>query len=113
LRYDWPGNVRELQQTITAAAAMATGTELQARDLELGGVTGKESEPIDLAALAGLPLTAAKEKLIEAFERLAIEAALDAHQGNISRAARQLGIHRQSLQQKLTQLDIQRGTGSG
>jgi DNA-binding NtrC family response regulator len=51
-------------------------------------------------------LTEAKEKLVESFERTAIQAALDQHGGNISAAARQLGIHRQNLQQKLSQLGI-------
>ena len=59
-----------------------------------------------------LPLTEAKEKLLDAFERLRIESALEKNQGNVSAAARALGIHRQSLQQKMTQLGIQR-TGIG
>jgi transcriptional regulator with PAS, ATPase and Fis domain len=41
---------------------------------------------------------------MESFERMAIEAALDRYGGNVSAAARHLGIHRQSLQQKITQL---------
>ncbi len=48
-----------------------------------------------------LPLTEAKNQLIEEFEALAIERALQLEAGNISAAARRLGIHRQSLQQKL------------
>jgi len=56
-----------------------------------------------------LPLTEAKEKLVEAFERERILAALENNQGNVSAAARELGIHRQSLQQKMAQLEIKRG----
>ena len=58
--------------------------------------------------LAGLPLTDAKDKLVAEFERFAIQSALEQHAGNISAAARQLGIHRQSLQQKMDQLGIHR-----
>ena len=43
---------------------------------------------------------------MEALERALITAALDRAGGNISEAARQLGLHRQSLQQKLAQLGL-------
>ena len=56
----------------------------------------------------GLPLSDAKAKLIEDFERAMIEAALERHAGNVSAAARELGIHRQNLQQKMAQLGIER-----
>ena len=56
--------------------------------------------------LLDLPLTEAKAKLVESFEQQAIARALQNHAGNVSAAARQLGIHRQSLQQKITQLGI-------
>jgi arginine utilization regulatory protein len=46
--------------------------------------------------------------LLESFERHRIETALEKNQGNVSAAARDLGIHRQSLQQKMTQFGIQR-----
>ncbi len=55
-----------------------------------------------------MPLTEAKERLCEWFERQSIGRALDQHAGNISAAARQLGVHRQSLQKKMDQLDITR-----
>jgi transcriptional regulator with PAS, ATPase and Fis domain len=58
------------------------------------------------ADLLELPLTEAKAKLVESFEQQAIARALQNHAGNVSAAARQLGIHRQSLQQKITQLGI-------
>ena len=56
----------------------------------------------------GLPLTEAKTQLVEALERTMITAALDRAAGNISEAARQLGLHRQSLQQKMTQWKIRK-----
>jgi DNA-binding NtrC family response regulator len=48
----------------------------------------------------------AKGKVIERFEREILCAALLEHQGNISQAARVLGLHRQNLQQKLRRLGI-------
>jgi DNA-binding NtrC family response regulator len=107
LTYPWPGNVRELEHVLAAAAALTTSEEIRAADLALPG-DERAAGPVDVAALADLPLTEAKERLLESFERMAITAALEKHGGNVSAAARQLGVHRQSLQQKMAQLGIAR-----
>jgi DNA-binding NtrC family response regulator len=107
LSYHWPGNVRELRQVMRAAAVMAEGEWIMPTDLGLdppASSTVAESQP----DLNGLPLTEAKARLIDWFERQAIHAALEQNAGNISAAARQLGLHRQSLQQKLIQLGMRR-----
>jgi DNA-binding NtrC family response regulator len=105
--YHWPGNVRELEQAISGAAAMVDGEAISAGDLNLAtsAPLGAPSMPADLV---GLPLSEAKARLVESFERAAIIAALEQQHGNISAAARQLGMHRQSLQQKMAQLSIER-----
>jgi DNA-binding NtrC family response regulator len=109
LSYPWPGNVRELEHTITAAVTLASGAEVGAADLRLPAQErALTPAPLDFTPFEGLPLTEAKEQLVEAFERVAITAALERHEGNISAAARQLGVHRQSLQQKMAQLGIVR-----
>jgi DNA-binding NtrC family response regulator len=108
LSYSWPGNVRELEHVLTAAATLANATEIRAADLPLHA-TGRETRRPEFGDLLDLPLTDAKDKLLEVFERTMIQAALDKHDGNISAAARHLGIHRQSLQQKMTQLHLKRG----
>jgi DNA-binding NtrC family response regulator len=107
LTYSWPGNVRELNHVVTAAATLAGGTELHAADLRLPASTPL-AEISDFSSWMDLPLTEAKEKLVFSFERARIVAALDKNQGNISAAARDLGIHRQSLQQKMAQHGIKR-----
>ena len=48
----------------------------------------------------------AKEKLVDVFEREVLGAVLREHRGNLSQAARELGIHRQNLQQKLHKLGM-------
>jgi DNA-binding NtrC family response regulator len=107
LSHHWPGNVRELRQVIRAAAVMAEGEWITPADLGLDRTAAKPSvEP--QPELDGLPLAEAKTRLVEWFERRAIRAALERNDGNISAAARQLGIHRQSLQQKLAQLGMRR-----
>jgi DNA-binding NtrC family response regulator len=105
--YHWPGNVRELEQAISSAAAMAEGESIGAGDIHLAvsAPAAASSIPTDLV---GLPLSEAKARLVESFERAAIIAALEQQHGNVSAAARQLGMHRQSLQQKMAQLSISR-----
>jgi DNA-binding NtrC family response regulator len=113
LGYHWPGNVRELQQVITAAGAMAAGVIIDADELSLPNQGGQPAgrspvAPADMPVLDGLPLNSAKAQLVEWFERSRITAALAECDGNISAAARRLGLHRQSLQQKMVQLGIER-----
>jgi DNA-binding NtrC family response regulator len=109
LSYSWPGNVRELEHVVAAAAALANGRFIRGDDIACrpaGEDRSSGNLELQLDELLSLPLTDAKAQLVEAFERCAIQRALASNQGNISAAARQLGIHRQSLQQKMSQLGI-------
>ncbi len=106
LDYNWPGNVRELEHVIMAAASMASADEITTADLAISNGEPKAGAIPDVAAFMDLPLTEAKTQLVDALERAMIKEALSRHGGNISAAARQLGIHRQNLQQKLAQLGI-------
>ena len=107
LSHTWPGNVRELEQLMTSAATMAASDVLGQADLGLTLAMSADLQ-LDFASLLDLPLTEAKARLAETLEREAITRALTRHNNNISAAARQLGIHRQSLQQKMTRLGIGR-----
>lgn len=111
LTYHWPGNVRELEQLIASAAALAASDTIRAADLNLQSAE-PTTDTTGFASLLGLPLMEAKAQLVDSFECTAITAALDQHQGNVSAAARQLGLHRQSLQQKMSQLGIARKSES-
>lgn len=110
--YDWPGNVRELKNTIDRAAIMAEGEELRSEDLPeeiMPGVQrakGREEQ----AAGDGLsvPFTADFREDRREFERRYISRCLEHTQGNVTRAAEILGMHRQSLQHKLRQLGLGR-----
>ncbi len=112
LAHGWSGNVRELEHVVAAAAAMRTGELIHDRDLEIEAArSGREkaaasSDAQTLERYLELPLTAGKQQLVEDYERLAITRALETNDGNVSAAARQLGVHRQSLQKKMGQLGV-------
>jgi DNA-binding NtrC family response regulator len=116
LRHAWPGNVRELEHVITAASALAASDEIASADLGLSPPRDDQSatsdglliDGISMDSLLSLPLTEARDRLVAAFEKVAINRALDQHERNVSAAARALGIHRQNLQQKMEQLGIRR-----
>jgi DNA-binding NtrC family response regulator len=105
MAHRWPGNVRELQQMIASASALAEDERIAARDLGLAGAL-PSSRGSSWEAYLDLPLSEARDRVTEDFERASIGHALEQESGNISAAARRLGIHRQSLQQKLRQLGM-------
>ncbi|MBD7921902.1 sigma-54-dependent transcriptional regulator [Xanthomonas bonasiae] len=88
LGYAWPGNVRELAHAMERAALLADGTTLGSDDLRL--------QP----AAAAVPALSSQLTLEEA-EALLLRQALAQQQGNLQRAADQLGITRQSLYRRL------------
>jgi two-component system response regulator AtoC len=104
LTYGWPGNVRELRTAIEHGVVMARGPKLTLRDLPAnvrgatasdlpGGITpakafGEKSSPLDLH---------------ETEKRLIMQA-LTATNGNITKAAKKLGISRRTLHRKINEL---------
>ena len=101
----WPGNVRELRNVIEQAAVLAPGEAIEASDLRLpaGGAGASVTAPAESAAL---PFAEAKRDAVESFERSYLLAALRANGGNVSRTAAAIGMVRQSLQQKIRELDL-------
>ncbi len=99
----WPGNVRELKNVIEAAAVLAAGPKIQAADLRLSQQT-RMAEPT-----GSLTFREAKQQVVEAFERDFIGRALRCHHGNITKAAEEMGLHRQQLQQKIRELGLKAG----
>ena len=98
MNYSYPGNVRELENAIEYAIAFAHGNEITSDDLPKS-IRGRE-ETVPKIHLK--PLKAARVE----FERSFVIAALKECNGNISKTARLLDIHRQSLQQKIKELSI-------
>jgi DNA-binding NtrC family response regulator len=110
-RYDWPGNVRELKNVLERALVLARGDTLDVADLPLEVVSGRSLTRRQLADAApnGVDLTEkdfreAKRK----FEVAYLTKQLSDHHWNVSRTAATIGLHRQSLQEKLRELAIRR-----
>ena len=105
LQHPWPGNVRELKQRVESSLAMSDDEIISPQDLGLVDATPAVAVE-SFQAYYDLPLTEAKNRLVEDFERAAIERAIEQESGNVSAASRRLGIHRQNLQQKMKQLGM-------
>jgi DNA-binding NtrC family response regulator len=82
----WPGNVRELDHALERAVLMAPGPLVRSADLGLRGGGAA-------ARLEDLPL--------EEVERVLIRTALERHGGNVSQAAKALGLSRSALYRRL------------
>ena len=103
-RYDWPGNVRELENVLHRAVVLARSPVIQLQDVpldvampETGSRLGEDTSP---------PLREAMEQ----FERQYILRVLEGTGWNVSRAARRLGVHRNTVLTKLSGWGIQRPT---
>jgi DNA-binding NtrC family response regulator len=107
-QYRWPGNVRQLKNEIQRAVAMsAPGGTIDEQHLspEVGATKAPPSAQAQSSARA--PRTAANlAEAIEEVERELIQAALNGSSGNISQAARVLGLTRRGLYLKLRRLGL-------
>lgn len=88
-QYHWPGNVRELQHAVERAIIMSDEDELQAGDF-LFLLQKSESAELDI-----------DDYNLENVEKLVIQKAISKHAGNISKAAKALGLTRASLYRRL------------
>jgi DNA-binding NtrC family response regulator len=113
LNYNWPGNVRELRTAIEHGVVMASGPRIGGRELPMsvrhggaptalpGGVTpteawAKKASPLDLHET----------------ERRLIMQALASTNGNITAAAKKLGISRRTLHRKINEMNAEKADGA-
>lgn len=99
--YSWPGNVRELRNVVERVMIMIPADEIQADDLAFLGAADEAPRGGGLE-VGQLPLREAREQ----FEREYIRRALASCQGNVTKAAAQLGLERSHLHRKLRQLGL-------
>ena len=102
---EWKGNVRELKNVLESAIVMSRADTLLPEDFpsdSLGTGSGSDSVAADASFLAIDDYREARRQ----FEIVFIKGKLRAHGGNITRTASAIGLHRQSLQEKLRELGI-------
>ena len=104
-QHSWPGNVRELRNVLEQAAVLASGDAIEVGDLHLSPSGSGGAGPVfDLSD--GMTFSDAKKQTVETFERDFLLRALRENEGNVSRTAQSIGMVRQSLQQKIRELDL-------
>ena len=93
-RYSWPGNIRELQHIIERSTILCDGSELRPTDLLMNAPRSQSpDEPFDTYNL-------------EDIEKNIIQKALTTFEGNISQAAKELGLTRTSLYRRMDKFGL-------
>lgn len=102
LDHSWPGNVRELENTIERSLVLAPGEVLQSADIRIE--PPRTSQVLQSTGQA--PLLPEGETL-EHWEQMMIKEALRRANGNKSQAARMLGLTRNALRYRLSQMGLE------
>lgn len=95
ISYHYPGNVRELQYSIERAVIMAEGEVLQAKDIIFSPIESSVEN-----------INEPDEMKLSAIEKNTILKVIEKHNGNITRAAKELGLTRTALYRRLSKYDI-------
>ena len=90
-KYHWPGNVRELEHTIEKAVILSDSNTISPDSFFFKSTGSTRSN---------VPLT------LEEMEKQLINDSIEKHDGNLSLAAKQLGVTRQTLYNKLKKYDV-------
>jgi DNA-binding NtrC family response regulator len=109
-KYDWPGNVRELRNALERAVVLSKTDEIHAADLpeEIRSGTGAVAAAMRNAGGDSFLAEADFREAKRQFEIAYLKRKLEEHRWNVSKTAAEVGLHRQSLQEKLRELGIQR-----
>lgn len=99
LEYHWPGNVRELENVIERSLVLCSGTKLDADDIKLDTAPRSRTPEAEAFLPEGLTL--------DEYEQAIIREALRRTEGNKSQAARLLGLTRNALRYRLSQMGIE------
>src|SRR6266704_2073757 len=105
LTYDWPGNVRELRTAIEHGVVMATGQKITLRDLPMA-----VRQTAGTASPGAISTAKAWEKSspldLRETEKKLIMQALATTNGNVTAAAKKLGISRRTLHRKINEMNV-------
>ena len=98
LAHNWPGNVREIRNAIERAMVLEESDVLTPESFSLGG----RGNPRSGAAVATIPGSASLEEV----ERSMLVQALQKCAGNQTKAAKMLGISRDTLRYRIKKFDL-------
>jgi DNA-binding NtrC family response regulator len=99
--YHWPGNVRELENVIERSILLAKGPRVEADDIKIESGIGRARPAFSTEAFLPEGMT------LDQYEQSIIREALKRANGNKSQAARLLGLTRNALRYRLTQMGIE------
>jgi len=92
-KYNWPGNVRELQHAIERAIIMLEGQQIKPDDFKF--LTSNHESSLDF-----------EDYNLENIEAWAIKKAIKKHNGNISHAAKELGLSRGAMYRRMDKYNL-------
>ena len=94
-KHNWPGNIRELQHSVERAVIMSESQVLEPTDFFLSQMDNLKPEDINQSSLN-----------LEETEKMLIRKVIDKYGGNISKAAKELGLTRASLYRRIEKYDL-------
>jgi DNA-binding NtrC family response regulator len=113
--HEWPGNVRQLRNMVERAIALQPDGVITPSDLppEIRfSKRGREVPKTSVESHLELPYAEAREKVLADFRAAYVRNLLDACGGNVSRAARAVGVNRRTVHRWLAEI-VEGGSGTG
>ena len=107
LAYPWPGNIRELRNEVFRAVALSEGPQVSAAALSCRVLHGQQGA--SAAAQPGLqiPGSGSLQERLDAIEAAILRETLLRHRWNKTHAAKELGLSRMGLRQKLARFGLE------
>ncbi|MCD4654149.1 sigma 54-interacting transcriptional regulator, partial [bacterium] len=106
LEHSWPGNIRELENVIERAVLLCSDAEISAAILNLKPLKENRSSNPSEMLNNGVSFKKIIQEETDRVERVLLVNALTKTGGNVTRAAKQLGLSRKGLQLKMHRLEI-------
>ena len=110
LAYNWPGNVRELRTAIEHGVVMATGAKITLRDLPSAARAAGHALPRGISSARAFGEKSSPLDLRETEKKLILQA-LTTTNGNVTAAAKKLGISRRTLHRKINEINAAESPG--
>jgi DNA-binding NtrC family response regulator len=107
MKHTWPGNVRELENVLERAFVTTDGDTIETIILSNDIQNGEISNALPAADIE-IPFKVARSIIEKRFEKTYILAALKRYQGNVSKAAKETGIHPRTLWRKIKEHELER-----